>query len=47
MVKTKEIVGVLNTLFTRIADDEITKQELMDEIWELMMKILGKREKDG
>ena len=47
MVKTKEIVGSLNTLFTRVADDEITKQELMDELWELMMKILGKRESEG
>ena len=46
MVKTKEIVGALNTLFTRVADDEITKQELMDERWELMMKILGKRESE-
>ena len=46
MVKTKEIVGALNTLFTRVADDEITKQELMDELWELMMKILGKRESE-
>ena len=42
MIQKKEIVGALNALFTRVADDTITKKELMDELWELMMKILGK-----